>query len=297
MAHYKYILFCLSLLFLCTQCDKEVKVQPSLVVEGWIAQDKHPIVMLHESYVTSSLKDTNSFADILEKQLIIFGKITLSDGENEVVLRGKVDTNFMPPYIYTDYDMVGEVGKTYTIHVEYEPYDLWASTTIQPSTPVDSVQVVVVNSQYVNVWVHLNQLPPNKTYYAIFHRKLGIGQYQLCPLGLFTSEDAIHGHIKQLVKQPINLGKIQIDDIGHGFSRDTVAQSHFIRVVQLSEEEYKYWTAFDGQILTQGIFFVNVYHNLPSVLPNNAYGYWQGWGGEEYEFFTNKDSTFTYKHR
>lgn len=294
MANFKYLSICLFLVFLCCQCQTEDAVSPTLVVEGWIAQDKNPIVMLHQSYVTSSdLKDTASFASVLEKQLIIFGKVTISDGEEKIVLRGKVDTNFMPPYIYTTIDMVGEVGKTYSIHVEYNSYDLWAQSTIQPSTPLDSILVKVTDSLSSKVWIYMSNIPAEPAYYAIFSREIGVSQYRLCPLGVFTNEHATNGCIRWLVKKPINIQGMKIDDVGRSFPHDTVARSHFLRVVQLSKSEYDYWSAYDSQILTQGIFFTNVYSNLPAALPN-AYGYWQGWGGQEYEFTTHKDSTFVY---
>lgn len=295
MANFKYLSICLLLTFLCCQCQKEEELSPSLVVEGWIAQDKYPIVMLHQSYVISSdLKETASFASILEDQLIIFGKVTISDGENQIVLRGKVDTNYMPPYIYTTLDMVGEVGKTYSIHVEYEPYDLWAQSTIQPSTPLDSIQIKVTDSLSTKVWIYMSHIPNEPTYYAIFSREIGVPQYRLCPLGVFTSEHADKGCIRWLVKKPINILGMKLEDVGRSYPRDTIATSHFLRVVQLSKSEYDYWSAYDSQILTQGIFFTNVYSNLPTALPN-AYGYWQGWGGQEYEFTTHKDSTFVYQ--
>ena len=69
---------------------------PEIVVEGWIEDGGFPVVM-----VTTSVPVSSEYEkwDSLEDHLVRWAKVTVSDGENEVVLTGKMDRNYFPPYI------------------------------------------------------------------------------------------------------------------------------------------------------------------------------------------------------
>ena len=106
------------MLLLCLSGCAEVELPqsaPQIVVEGWIEDGYHPIVMLTTTVpIGESVTDLNE----LKKFVINWGKVTISDGENSVVLTGRRDDDYFPPYIYTTSSMTGQAGKTYTITVE-----------------------------------------------------------------------------------------------------------------------------------------------------------------------------------
>ena len=54
------------------------------VVEGWIEEDKPPIVMLHHTY-TFGERDTNLNV-LVENQLIMWAKVTIDNNEEEQIL-------------------------------------------------------------------------------------------------------------------------------------------------------------------------------------------------------------------
>ena len=77
-------------------CAKEVPREPEMVLEGWIDEGGHPVVMLHNSM--NFTEDFDTVEELVEEKLIYFGKVTVSDGETSVILAGRADTAYLPPY-------------------------------------------------------------------------------------------------------------------------------------------------------------------------------------------------------
>ena len=90
--------------------------EPQIVVEGWIEDGGYPVVI-----VTSTVPVTGDYRywDEMQDHIIRWAKVTVSDGEKDVVLTGKMDNDYFPPYVYTTSRLKGESGKTYTLTVEY----------------------------------------------------------------------------------------------------------------------------------------------------------------------------------
>ena len=85
---------------------------PQIVVEGWIENGGFPVVIITTTVpVNESVKDSSD----LKNHIIRWGKVSISDGEKEVILSGRKDERFFPPYIYTTSKLKGEVGKTYLL--------------------------------------------------------------------------------------------------------------------------------------------------------------------------------------
>ena len=133
-------LYLLMFLLLFTGCEpKEDIAEPELVVEGWITSGGHPLVMLHKSI--SFNESFESVASLIEDKLVPFGKVTIDDGTQKVILTGRLDTNYIPPYRYSSVEIIGEEGKTYSLTAEYENIILTATTTIPPRAYLYSIQI------------------------------------------------------------------------------------------------------------------------------------------------------------
>ena len=95
----KYLVFLISALIL-TGCNDDFELQgeesPQLVVEGWIEDGGFPIVIL-----TRSLPISTEYRNIddLSDYILRWAKVTVSDGTDSVVLTGKYDEGYFPPYI------------------------------------------------------------------------------------------------------------------------------------------------------------------------------------------------------
>ena len=107
-------------------CRKQETPAPVLVVEGWIENGAAPVVMLSESIPVVDNQEISP-SDMLER-IAKWAKVTVSDGTRTEVLTGMTDPDYFPPYVFTSGRMKGEVGKTYTLTVEYKDYKATATT-------------------------------------------------------------------------------------------------------------------------------------------------------------------------
>ena len=295
----KRIFFILLSACLLIGCAEESIQPPSLILEGWIEADGYPVVLIHKSYVLDAAKDSSqTLEEIAEQQLIPFGKVTVSDGENEVILTGRLDTAYMPPYTYSSLDMVGQVGKTYTVTAKYRSFYATATTTIPPIAYLDSVVVHSSVNDKVNIRAFMSGIDPNKnTYYALFVKQIDDKQYQLCPFGVFESKDATDGQLEITIFNPFpNPDKPRLS---HYFFNDTtksVQQREYdLKLATIDYASYQFWKAYNELIITQGILFVPVYKNIPSNI-EGGYGYFSGMSSSFYHFNLSRTTTYRYSH-
>ena len=129
-------------LLLLSGCAKEVMPmdEPVLVVEGWIDAGGYPVVMLS----TTVPAQDDQYIDDLDDHVIRWARVAVSDGEREVVLTGKVDERYTPPYIYTTGKLKGEPGKTNRLTVSYDDFYAEAETYIPEVAWVESFSMLQV---------------------------------------------------------------------------------------------------------------------------------------------------------
>ena len=112
----KKFLFIQALLAIAAcSAEKPAEVEPRLVVERWIESGGAPVVMVTTSVTpTREPQEVSSLSENIER----WAKVTVGDGEKEVILTGYISGRYFPPYYYTTGHMSGEVGKTYRLTVE-----------------------------------------------------------------------------------------------------------------------------------------------------------------------------------
>jgi hypothetical protein len=281
-------IICIAILTFCwVGCEHEEINHSKMVVEGWIDAGKHPIVILHSSYsLTDTVPDSTSLLDVLAEHLIPFGRVVLFDGEDSVVLTGRLDTNYMPPCIYTTTKIRGEVGKTYTLRATYKDFIAKSQTYIPEIARFDSIRVIQIN-QKMNVIGYANHLEIGKPY-IVMARKDGQKQYKVCPIGTFRANAT---QMAITINNPINFS-------GEGMMLQTLfPQSDDlaidIKFAQVDEAEYEFWDSFVAQQFTQGIFFMETHSNIMSNIQGGN-GYWCGMGASEYRVKLSKDSTYVF---
>lgn len=283
----KYI--CGILIFLCSlySCVREEVDHTKMVVEGWIDAGKHPIVMLHTSYSLSlSEPDSTTLLDVLEQHMVLFGKVVIFDGEDSVILTGRVDTNYLPPYIYTTTKMQGEVGKSYSLHATYKSFSAKSKTIIPEKAIFDSIRTDI-NNQKVHVIGYANQLEIGEPY-IIMARTTKDKQYKICPMGAFRASQK---QLKMTINNPINF-------TGEGMILQTLfpqtdSVDIAIKFAKVGEAEYQFWNSYIAQNLAQGLFFVETHSNIISNIQDGN-GYWCGMGASEYTISLERDSLYVY---
>lgn len=283
----KHIFGVLILSFLLYSCVREEVNHTKMVVEGWIDAGKHPIVMLHTSYSLSlSEPDSTTLLDVLEQHMVLFGKVVIFDGEDSVILTGRVDTNYLPPYIYTTTKIIGEVGKTYSLHAKYKEFSAKAKTEIPKIASLDSIRVTNLN-QKMNVVGYANHLEVGETY-ILMARTTDQRQYKICPMGAFRASST----------ESIITINNPIDFTGEGAILQTLfpktdSVEISIKFAKIGEAEFQMWDSYIAQKLTQGMFFMETYGNIISNIENGN-GYWCGMGASEYSISLEKDSLYVY---
>ena len=284
-------------ILLCTlliACNTEPPQKPSqMVLEAWIDAEGYPVVLIHNSYILANAPDTvTALEEIIEEQLIPFGKVVVSDGENEVVLTGRLDTLYLPPYTYTTTDIEGEVGKIYTVTATYEDLKATATTTIPPVATLDSLAIISTQIGKKDVHAYLTTDSINEAYYVLFARKKGTKQYQICPFGVFTSRDSKDGKIDMMVYNPT----AQDGDFAgvNNYFNDGDSATYQLKVARVDYASYQFWKAYNEQAITRGVLFVPMYSNIPGNVEGGI-GNFTGMGSSVYRFDLLTDTVFHYK--
>ena len=268
------LLYILAVLFLLTGCNEgdTITPQPSvMVVEGWIENGKFPVVILTKTLpITSELQDPNN----LEQYLIRWAKVTISDGQNKVVLIGRYDETYFPPYVYTTSWMRGEVGKTYYLTVDYQDFHAQAQTTIPAPPVVDEYRVErVANSskEQYQITACFRDNPNEKNYYQFF-TKIGLKSNQYIASYLGSIDDS---HIREYCEFPVYRSyTYNTEDYTSNFDKEEVVA---VKFAQVDETSYRFWDAYTkSQSLNTNMFLATT-TSLPSNITGGK-GYWCGYG-------------------
>ena len=248
---------------------------PEIVVEGWIEDGGFPVVMVTTSVpVSPEYQDWDS----LEDHLVRWAKVSLSDGEKEVVLTGKVDKNYFPPYIYTTARMKGEAGKTYDLKVEYGGRVETARTTVPAKVPLEYIKVVEREDGY-GIAAGLKDDSQTKDYYKFFVKVEDVDN-SFVPSFLGLVDDAVlRADVAEVAVNSAFISNFTtIERSPVSYAEDDVVH---VRFCTMDEVSFKYWSDYDDvtTLSTNPFFPVNkkIRSNISSGM-----GYWAGYGSSYY---------------
>ena len=216
--------------------------KPQLVVEGYIDDGGFPVVMLTTTLPVSMEPQQ---LDSLGDHLLRWAKVTVNDGEQEVILTGMADNAFFPPFIYTTGKMRGQSGRLYTLTVDYESYHATAKTTIPPVPVVDSVKVMptAIDSLY-SVSLFLTNNIMQRNHYISFVR-IGRNSRQWLPayLGLMI-EDRIDVQTQEIL---VNRPWLVTDTIEYTpyFSEE---ETVMVKLANIDNQAYQFWKDYENNI-------------------------------------------------
>lgn len=223
-------------------CNKrEIPEQvPLLVVEGYIDDGGFPVVMLTTTLPVNTEPQSK---DSIEGHLLKWAKVTVNDGEQEVVLTGMADKAYFPPFVYTTSRMRGMVGRSYTLQVDYENFHATAVTTIPERPIVDSLIVTRtdVDTLY-SITAYLKSISQQKNYYMAFIRIGSQGQQWLpAYLGLRFNE-----FVTDEICIPIYRPKLFSDVEYVPFFN--YGDSITVKIAQIDEQAYLFWKDYENSI-------------------------------------------------
>lgn len=266
----RYI-YSLIFILLVVSCDKpQFSSQSSqLIVEGWIEDGGYPVVMLTKSVnLSSEYQESGSLSD----NLIRWAKVSVTDGKDTVVLTGKYDKGYYPPYIYTTSHLKGEAGKTYSLIVEYEQFHAVANTIIPATVPIDTLYVEKVESSdsAYSISIAFRDAPAEKNYYQLFSRVGGNNRQFLASYLGSLDDERLHATNEVPVYQGHQLG-VEYTPFFH--TGDTVA----IKLAHIDKCTFDFWDAYIKNIsLENNMFFSSKKEILGNV--TGGYGCWYGMG-------------------
>lgn len=182
-------------------CEKEIDVdlprpEEKLVVEGVIETGAFPYVVLSKSSPYFDPTDIESVAN----SYVSNATITISDGTTtntmtklcsggltqpqRVQLSGVlgIPVGVLTSYNicgFTDLTMTGEVGKTYTISIDWEGEIYESSTTIEQPVPLDSTWFKVFGDRdsLGFIYAYLNEPGATQNYYRWYAKRINSYKY------------------------------------------------------------------------------------------------------------------------
>ena len=260
-------------------CEYKVSLPESpqqIVVEGWIEDGGFPVVM-----VTTTVSITETFSDIsqLKDHVVNWAKVTVSDGDRDVVLIGQKNDDYFPPYIFTTTELIGEAGKSYRLKVEYSGRTVTATTTVPSPKKLEYIKVRQAKDNDGRFYLigGLRDDPQTKDYYKVFtkvNRK--DSTYVSSFMGL-TDDEILEEGIDEIV---INNGTGKIGK----FIETYFTEEDFVsvRFSSLDRQSWMFWSDYEEvQALTSSPIFT-VSTNIRSNIKGGL-GYWAGYGSTYYK--------------
>lgn len=250
--------------------------EPQIVVEGWIEAGGYPVVILTTTVsVGEQQKDWASLKD----HVIRWAKVSISDGEEEVVLTGRKNDDYFPPYIYSTARIQGEAGKTYTLKVEYSGRTVTAQTSVPDAVPLEWIKVVPSQRDgYADIVAGLKDNPSTKDYYKFFTWSLhDDSTYVPSFMGLINDE-ILADEVNEVMVQR---GAPQVfgdADTSLSFSDHSFV---LVKFCTMDEASYMYWEDYeDIAFLSRNPFFPVTCKIRSNV--QGGLGYWVGYGSTVY---------------
>ena len=279
-----YLAVFLGLIILCQSCDKGFlpTEKDEIIVEGWIDAGGFPVVIISHSLPVRLKKDKVRISEISD-YVEASAKVTVSDGENDVVLTGRVNKDYFPPYIFTTSQMRGVAGKSYTLTVQTRGRVVTSETTIPLYGPVvDSIvcHPIENNDTLCSVLLYLKNVAGRKEYFKTFFQEgPALAQFRSTYMGVI--DDAI---ADSTIKLPLyrTVRDDFKEDKQRNFDKDSLLS---IKVATMDSVSYSFWKVFSNNTISSYTSYLM--SSSTGNLPTNVSGgiaYWCGYNSSIYTF-------------
>lgn len=244
--------------------------RPPLVVEGWIEEGLPPVVMLTRAVDLTG--DSATFDGFVEK----WARVSVFDGETRHVLTGRINRDYVPEFIYTAAELVGQPGHTYRLLVETETDTLTASATMPGHPRLERLEAERVGGSDT-LWLlkaYVGQVAEGD-YYKLFVREDGEDRrYYGAFMGTFSAS-AYAAEDGWTITRGLHA---TYDDTDSPFSHYFKSGSRVsVRLCSLESAVYDFWNVYDSNIsMGQNLFFTFA-GNCPGNI-DGGLGYWAAYG-------------------
>ncbi len=254
-----------------------------LVVEGWIEDNGFPVVILTETLpITGDDQDLTSIKEYIVK----WAKVVVSTETDTVILTGKYNEGYLPPYIYTTTNLRGKVGESYKLTVEYNDYYAVAETTIPAKPDVESFDVFRCDDRdsLFGAEILLHKSSVRNDYYQLFSR---VGENWRQFFASFMG--SIDGkEMENSERRSIYRGRhLQEGEYTPYFRyNDTIS----LKVAAVDSVAYLFWSDYVKTQAGSLNTFFSVTNNLYSNISGGV-GYWSGYASETIYLVVKSDTT------
>lgn len=270
-----FIFFAVFALTCCSYSD-EYEHRPEIVVEGWIENGGNPVVIVTTTVpVQEEYREWTSLRD----HIVRWAKVSVSNGDEEVVLTGKKDNDYFPPYVYTTARMRGEVGKTYTLTVEYSGRIVTAKTTVPEPVPLEWIKVVPSENDNVSIKAGLKDNPTIKNYYKFFTKRIHKDSVYTSSFMGLVDDDVLKDDVSEIIVRGAFSPEFGSSESSVYYSPDDCVM---IRFCTLDYDSFCYWEDFEDILALSRNPFFPVSKEIRSNL-SSGYGYWAGYGSCYYK--------------
>jgi hypothetical protein len=249
------------------------RIEKKLVVDGWIENDKTPIVILTYNTAYFSNLDSATFRNLVATR----AKVVVYDDHDSEILTLTKDTNYFPPYVYKGYQLKGQPGKTYRLYIEDEVDTVYAETTIPAPVPFDSLWFDATTDTSGIIRCTITDNPVEENYYRFFTIiKHKTSRYIPTILPGFDDK---YFNGKQfsfyLNRGPENYLK-PVKNIEF-CKNDTIK----VKITTIDRASYEFWSSYDEEVINGANPFAGNFQTIKSNIVNGA-GIWCGYGATTY---------------
>ena len=267
--------FCLAFLLIACQEESQDNYQ-EIVVEGWIESGGAPVVILTKSFVVERLE----YTDEDESVVLPWGKVTVSDGTNSVILTGDYDERYFPPYAYSTSRMKGVPGRTYYLTVEYGNRIVTAQTTIPIPASLDSLVVSSCEESdtLYQITAYYEDNPATKDYYS-FQTRIFNRETRFYPSFLGVLDDErLALHNKQIVQPGMHFLTTENNVYRPYFHESDSVQ---IKFAKIDETTYRIHKAYSEMVSLSSNPIFSSDLSMPTNIEGGL-GFWCGYGVTKY---------------
>lgn len=277
------------LLFFLAGCEKSINIQPGyqkplLVVDGTIENGQRPLVLLSTSLNYFSKIDP----EVLISSIVTDAKVTLSDETKTIELKKYqqlIGGVFNVTYYSSDTTnsstaMIGEMGKTYKLQIEYNNQQFTSVTTIPPvGKTLDSIwwKPAPHNSDTAKV-VLMGKFTDPKGYgnYLRYFTKVNSEPYLPGALSVFDDELTDGTTYDFQIDKGIDRNnRPKQDDYGFFRRGDTVT----VKLANIDKATFDFWRTLEFAYQSVGNPFSSPVKVLSNV-SNGALGVFCGYGAQ-----------------
>lgn len=268
----------LALIVVLNSCTPEldfgnIDFEPQIVVEGWIENGTRANVLLTQWLPLYSEGKEVPAMDIPIK----WAKVTLSDGEREEVLVGRMDQSYISSFVYTSSVIKGEYGKKYYLKVEYSGKTVTAETYIPEPVKIDAFTVSKCEDDFYSISAEFKDDPEQEDYYKFFSKVISDNKRFLPSFMGTINDKGYDDHtIDVVVNRGLKIGKSDIKYTPYYELDDTVV----VKLTRLPKDAYLFWSDYENEVMNGKNPLFPSTTNLKSNI-NGGKGIWAGYAKDE----------------